>query len=48
MMGYVHIIVRVALLAVGAVMLFLGVAAGEAGQILRKAVIVCMECIGIG
>ena len=39
---------RVALLAAGCAFLVLGVLRGEPGEILQKAVRVCLECIGIG
>ena len=39
---------RIALLVAGVIMFVLGIFRGEAQEILSKAVIVCMECIGIG
>lgn len=36
------------ILVVGAAFLVLGVYRGEAETVLRKAVNVCMECIGLG
>lgn len=33
---------------IGAVFLYLGVSRGEAAVVLRKAVTICLECIGIG
>ena len=44
----VYHIFQYMLLAVGATLMILGVLRGETGELLRKAVIVCMECIGIG
>jgi len=41
-------IIRALLLAGGAAMLVSGLLFGEARELLAKAVIVCMECIGIG
>ncbi len=38
----------VLLLALGACFLLLGVRRGEAETVLRKAVNICMECIGLG
>ena len=35
-------------LGLGAVMLGLGVWRGEAAVVLQKAVLICMECIGLG
>ncbi|MBQ9900845.1 MAG: hypothetical protein IJM51_00445 [Clostridia bacterium] len=37
-----------ALLAAGAVLIAAGAAAGQHGQVLAKAVRICLECIGIG
>jgi len=41
-------VTQIILLAAGAAMTALGLAGGEAGELLKKAVVVCMECIGIG
>ena len=43
-----RLLAGLALLAAGAAMMALGLANGEAQQILRKAAVVCLECIGIG
>jgi hypothetical protein len=40
--------VQIALLTAGAVLIIIGLHRGEAVVMLRKAVVVCMECIGIG
>lgn len=37
-----------AILALAAVFLLLGIAGGEAATVYRKAANVCMECIGLG
>ncbi|MCR5809283.1 MAG: hypothetical protein K6G56_06940 [Clostridiales bacterium] len=37
-----------AIFAVGAVFWIVGMLDGEAGAVLRKAIYVCMECIGLG
>jgi len=37
-----------AILAAGVVLAVLGIWRGEAGDVLQKAVAVCLECIGIG
>ncbi|MCL2019417.1 MAG: hypothetical protein FWG70_06600 [Oscillospiraceae bacterium] len=39
---------RIALLMVGAGFAAFGILRGELTEIMRKAVIVCLECIGIG
>lgn len=38
----------VTLLGLGALCLCIGIARGEAGEVLRKAINICLECIGIG
>ena len=40
--------IRGALLGVGVALIALGIWLGEATDIMRKAVVVCLECIGIG
>ncbi|MCL2165346.1 MAG: hypothetical protein FWH55_13400 [Oscillospiraceae bacterium] len=40
--------VQLAMLAAGVAMIARGLIRGEAQEILSKAIIVCMECIGIG
>jgi len=42
------IALRAAVLLIGAGLLVFGVLRGETTDILRKAVFVCLECIGIG
>ena len=37
-----------AILALGIVLLVLGIYRGEPTEILQKAILVCLECIGIG
>lgn len=37
-----------ALLLLAAVLIFTGVASGEVAVVLKKAVNICLECIGIG
>ena len=37
-----------AVLVAGLAFVFLGVWRGEAAVVLQKAVVICMECIGIG
>lgn len=38
----------IALIAAGCAMMAFGVLRGEAATVLKKAVRICMECIGIG
>ena len=50
--GVLHIVKRhwaaALVFALGAGMIAFGVARGEAGQVLKKAIFVCLECIGLG
>ncbi len=39
---------RYSLLVVSIVLIFLGILRGEARTVLQKAVLICLECIGIG
>ena len=39
---------QLTLLAAGIAMMIAGLARGEALEILRKAIVICLECIGIG
>ncbi|MCL2071370.1 MAG: hypothetical protein FWH07_03945 [Oscillospiraceae bacterium] len=41
-------IMRAAFLIIGIVLIICGVVQGEPDEIMRKAVTVCLECIGIG
>ena len=43
-----HTLLRIALLAAAAVFIIVGVFRGDNDSIFRKAVFICMECIGIG
>ncbi|MDD6044543.1 MAG: CD1871A family CXXC motif-containing protein [Clostridia bacterium] len=36
------------LLAVGVVFIVIGAVKGEANAVLQKAIMICMECIGLG
>lgn len=36
------------LLVIGGAMIALGVSRGEAATVLKKAVMICLECIGLG
>ena len=40
--------IRAALLCVGVVFIVIGLATGEAGIVLNKAIHISLECIGIG
>jgi len=42
------IFIRAALIITGVICAAIGIYRGEALEIMQKAVIVCMECIGIG
>lgn len=37
-----------ALIVVAAVFIYVGIVRGEHDQVLKKAIAICMECIGIG
>jgi hypothetical protein len=39
---------QIFLLCAGAVCLGLGISRGEPAQVLQKAILVCLECIGLG
>lgn len=41
-------LIGTALLAVAVVLVFVGVQNGESAVVLKKAVNICLECIGIG
>jgi len=40
--------VQIILLVLGATLVVLGLLGGEASEILSKATVICMDCIGIG
>ena len=44
----VRLIIQLSLLITSVVLIIFGVLKGEAREVLSKAIIVCMECIGIG
>ncbi|MBQ3085686.1 MAG: hypothetical protein IJC46_09590 [Clostridia bacterium] len=41
-------LIALSLLGIGVIALTLGLLRGEAAEILKKATIICLECIGIG
>ena len=41
-------IMQIALLLAGVSIMVLGLLRGEALEVLNKAIVICMECIGIG
>ena len=41
-------VIQIGLLVLGAVLIALGLVAGEADAILQRAIFVCLECIGLG
>lgn len=48
MKGKGRLVIRIALVAVGAALLVLGFVTGQAQEVLRKAIYICLECVGIG
>ena len=42
------VFLRAIVFALGAVFLVLGIWRGEPAEVMRKAVVICLECIGIG
>ena len=43
-----YAVLQIALLTLGLAMVAIGAARSEAQEIFNKAIIICMECIGIG
>lgn len=46
--GFLNPAVKYAILVLAVVLIALGVWQGEAGEVLQKAVHICLECIGVG
>ena len=44
----IGVVVQITLLTIGIIAFALGIYRGEATEVYNKAVVVCMECIGIG
>ena len=44
----VAVALRVSFAAIGLTLLAAGIAGGEPDEVMRKAIYVCLECIGIG
>ena len=42
------VIMKIGIVALSAVFIFTGAARGECGEVLKKAIQVCLACIGIG
>ena len=43
-----YMVLQIAVLLAGITMMIFGLLRGEALEILRKAIVVCLDCIGIG
>lgn len=43
-----RILLPVSIFLIGSVFLFIGISRGEMGVVLRKAIRICLDCIGIG
>ncbi len=48
MMRSRRVFFTIILMCAGALMLFAGIVSGEPSSVMRKAVYICLECIGIG
>jgi hypothetical protein len=48
MSGTKRAAIPIVLIGIGAVMIVLGIFSGEVSVILRRAIYICLECIGIG
>jgi len=44
----IQVILPAVILLAGVIMMVFGILLGEPQEILRKAVVVCLECIGLG
>ena len=44
----IRLFIQIGLAAAAVIMIAVGMSRGEAGMVMQKAVMICLECIGIG